>query len=380
MVQIPYQVLLSNHARTGRGRDLTTRRMTASELSRRVESPYSSMFSVDEIRDARLDGPIEVSIADVSVPSNSKVDVVVTVADSDGVSVELDVWTTHDLRIDWTVGRRYELRDVRGKVWHRDGTRHRRLSSTSDLDATDLGPHHDDQCRLLVVGDTHVGYHARPPESRVSAHRGVDCRASFERVVEIALGSGVDAVVHAGDVFDDQPLSADVAAVETALGRLRAGGIPFYYILGNHESTTSTRRLEAVVGSVHLTTVPSVVGESNVALFGIDYHRPIAFPSNAFDATAPPGDRVNVLVVHQTFAPFRSSGIDLVAMLRRSAVEFDLVVSGHLHVAEERTVGGVPVFYTGATDRISRIGSSNDPSARIVSVAGTDVDVSGQPL
>lgn len=338
-------------------------------------------FSTSDIpNNDRLSGTIKVTITEVSSSRDSSVDKILTVQNGLGESLEMYIWATHELQVNWHQGHQYRLSNVRGKTWVKDGKKYSRLSSTRDLKARDLGPAVGDRTAILVVGDTHVGYRNRKPGKQVPRRRGVNCQKSFERIVELAIASDIDAVVHTGDVFDDQPNAQNRNAVKQALNRLNDANIPFYYILGNHESTSGTRLLTGHPGCTHLSGTKSTIDRSTVSLFGIDYHKPNKFPKNAIKRQPASSDGTNILVAHQTFAPFRAGGIDLQGLLNRSPIKFDVVLCGHLHVAEQGKIGDVPVIYTGATDRISKTGTQNNPSTWHLSASGSDTNIKRHSL
>ncbi|GAB3417819.1 hypothetical protein GCM10027435_16970 [Haloparvum alkalitolerans] len=59
---------------------------------------------------------------------------------ADGTEIPLDVWTTHDLSLDWTVGATYTIEQARHKSWQTGtGTSHQ-LSSTKDLRVSSADP------------------------------------------------------------------------------------------------------------------------------------------------------------------------------------------------------------------------------------------------
>jgi exonuclease SbcD len=94
--------------------------------------------------------------------------------------------------------------------------------------------------RFLHTGDWHVG----------KAIRGRSRMDEFERaldqVVGIAVDQKVDAVLHAGDLYEHRSAAPDADALvfETLL-RLHGHGIPVVAIPGNHDSSA---RLEAFAG------------------------------------------------------------------------------------------------------------------------------------
>lgn len=338
------------------------------------------MFTVDDIpNNERISDRVEVTLVEISSSNNSKVDYELTVKDDEGNTVPMKIWATHDIEALWNESHRYEFTNARGKVWTKNGRRFARLSSTKDLEVTDLGPTTGDGTQVLVVGDTHVGYANRPRKNRVPQRRNVNCKAAFREAVENAIDQDVDAFVHAGDVFDDETNAGELLVVTQAINQLDDAGIPFYYIFGNHESDAGMTLLNGVDSAYHLSTVPTSIGNTNVNLFGIDYHSPTDFPNSPITTDVSPNDS-SILIAHQTFAPFRPDGVDLQGLLRTSPVTFDAILSGHLHYGEEHTLGGIPVIYTGATERISKIGTPNNPSAWLLTVTGHRVSIGRQSL
>src|SRR3954463_1968446 len=94
--------------------------------------------------------------------------------------------------------------------------------------------------RFLHTGDWHVGKAIRG-RSRMDEFEG-----ALDQVVEIAVDQGVDAVLHAGDLYEHRTAApdADKLVFETLL-RLHGHGIPVVAIPGNHDSSA---RLEAFSG------------------------------------------------------------------------------------------------------------------------------------
>jgi DNA repair protein SbcD/Mre11 len=94
--------------------------------------------------------------------------------------------------------------------------------------------------RFLHTGDWHVG---KPIRGR---SRMDEFERALEQVVEIAVDQQVDAVLHAGDLYEHRSAApdADRLVFETLL-RLHDRGIPVVAIPGNHDSAA---RLEAFAG------------------------------------------------------------------------------------------------------------------------------------
>lgn len=69
----------------------------------------------------------------------SKKDDILQVSDVDDNSVKLTLWSKHSIVSNWTVGNWYWLHNPRVKVWKSSGTTKRKLSSTNDFMAEDMG-------------------------------------------------------------------------------------------------------------------------------------------------------------------------------------------------------------------------------------------------
>jgi DNA repair exonuclease SbcCD nuclease subunit len=207
--------------------------------------------------------------------------------------------------------------------------------------------------QLLHTGDTHLGY--RQYHSPV---RREDFLAAFERVAADAVEAEVDAVVHAGDLFQDrQPALTDVMGALSVLRRLADAGIPFCGVVGNHESKRDSQWLdlfERLGVATRLGTEPVVVGD--VALYGLDF-----VPRSRregldyeFDP-APPAAEHTALVSHGLFEPFDHGDWDTRRLLRESPVGFDALLLGDDHTPRTRQLEAFDTWltYPGSTERAS---------------------------
>lgn len=75
---------------------------------------------------------------------------------------------------------------------------------TLDLDITSATDQSGDQTQFLVLGDTHVGYRHRSTSKKSKWADSADDLVEFRRAMSLARDLQVDAVIHAGDVFDHQ--------------------------------------------------------------------------------------------------------------------------------------------------------------------------------
>jgi DNA repair exonuclease SbcCD nuclease subunit len=90
--------------------------------------------------------------------------------------------------------------------------------------------------RFLHIADVHLGKHQHQSDARYA-----DYFAVLASVIAHAVGERVQAVLIAGDLFDEQDPSAEtIRRAMTALRPLRAEGIPVYAIEGNHDRRKRT--------------------------------------------------------------------------------------------------------------------------------------------
>jgi Icc-related predicted phosphoesterase len=353
------------------------------------------MFSRDEIpQNDRLSGSIVAVVRDVSPSRNDKLDYEVTVEDADGHSTPLKIWSTHGLTTSLEEGHRYELDDVRGRYWSQDGTRRYQLDSTRDFTATDLGSAADTATRLLLVGDTHVGYRHRHQDDKVAGAGDLDARESFRSVLEQADTLSVDAIVHAGDIFDHGATGHDrTFVIEQITENL---DIPFYYVYGNHDEQASRRTVDGDTSDIprvhRLSADTWPVRFADVALFGID-NKNSAFPGEPLEQSIDSiNSSANVLAVHDTPYPVRDEqGVllhnegeaDFRDAVEQSDTQIDLIVSGHMHVGQKGILDDfeIPVIVTGAPAPINKGKRSNNSSTWLLRVTeGGIEDITRQPL
>lgn len=193
--------------------------------------------------------------------------------------------------------------------------------------------------RVLHLADTHIGARQYGLEERRR-----DFSKAFLQAVEIAVQEGVDAVVHAGDLFDDRyPSAEDLHETLQALFRLKEAGIPFLGVVGNHEQRRGVQWLDlfAHLGlAVHLSPEPFEL--QGVLFYGLDYagRRGVELPEME------PG---SVLVCHQMLDQVRSDGELRLEALLQSQARF--VLLGDYHEHEEWRKGDQVITYPGSTER-----------------------------
>jgi DNA repair exonuclease SbcCD nuclease subunit len=222
--------------------------------------------------------------------------------------------------------------------------------------------------RVIHTGDTHLGY-----RQYHSADRARDFQAAFDQVIDAAIDSDVDAVIHAGDLFHDRrpDIDALVGAIGT-LERLADAEIPFLAIVGNHEARHDTQWLDLLARlglAERLGPSPRQIGE--VAFYGLDHRsRDLASAISTCEPTDAPH---RALVAHGLFSPFAHAQVDTAELLDVAPVDLDVLLLGDNHVPGIETVDGVWVTYCGSTERVSA--SEVAPRGYNLVTLGADVEI-----
>jgi DNA repair exonuclease SbcCD nuclease subunit len=203
--------------------------------------------------------------------------------------------------------------------------------------------------RVIHTGDTHVGY-----QQYHSPERRADFRQAFDAVVDDAIEEGVDAVVHAGDLFHDRrPELQDLMAVLSTLRRLDDAGIPFLAVVGNHEATRAGEWLDLFEGTglaTRLGAEPVTIGDT--AFYGLDWVPESRRPDLSYEFATHDADYA-ALVSHGLFTPFDFGEWDTETVLSESSVDFDAMLLGDNHAPDTAEVLDTWVTYCGSTERAS---------------------------
>ncbi len=335
-------------------------------------------------------GPLEVTVHDINTHPKPPRDVELIATDADGVELQVVTWEKHDVTVEWEVGATYAIRGGRAKRYIDASGPDLRIHSNADF-TVERVTLTSDPLRLLIVGDTHVGYRHRASSTKPPWAQEIDNRQTFSRSFARARELDVDAVLHAGDVFDHEITSEDRDHVRKEIQRTHDAGVPVYYILGNHDNEAGNRTLRRGPG-VHIGGETVVLGDSAVRISGLDY--------GAGEFLTPPpvevveeGASVSILLLHDTPYPAVDKNgtpihrndpnhLDLREFLDSADEWLDLIVSGHLHVGSCGSIAGyeTPLIVTGPTAEISTATQDNNPSTWLVTVSEREVQVERQGL
>jgi len=218
--------------------------------------------------------------------------------------------------------------------------------------------------KIVHISDTHLGrreLHHTDAEGRNV--REQDGYAVFARAIDRALELGPAAVVHSGDLFHGyHPAAAALGAALDQIERLRAAGIEFVVIAGNH----STPRGRAIThpfallerfGADAVHAQPRRLRFGDLAVAAVPHsHDHEELAGWIADAEPDPEARFNVLVAHAGLEGLARVGAgepgaaELPGEILESAAGFDYVALGHLHQFDRPRVNAV---YAGSLERLS---------------------------
>jgi len=243
-----------------------------------------------------------------------------------------------------------------------------------------IEPHMDREIKILHTADTHIGY--RQYHSDV---RRQDFLDAFSSVIDDAIEMKMDAVVHAGDLFDSRnPTLEDILDTMNILSRLRIVDIPFLAIVGNHESKQHTQWLDLFQNmgiAIRLGTVPYDIG--SVAVYGIDSVAKSKIPLFDYSIFDGAGDgeqsrhecKYNLVVMHQLMNPFAFGEWDSEEVIQSLPFKVHAILLGDYHKYEKTKVGDTWVTYCGSTERNSAA-ERETRSYNIITLNDSGIDIS----
>lgn len=235
--------------------------------------------------------------------------------------------------------------------------------------------HGQTMMRLLVSADIHLGSPIRSVALRNPdlGHRLKQAsRDSFADIIDLAMSEQVDALVLAGDIFDNgHPDLRSRAFLISQLSRAAEAGVPTVLIRGNHDALLDHRAHGDLGQDIHLLhkAAPTVeIGK--IAFHGLSFDAAHATKSFLPDYPRPVPGKRNVGLMHTSLdgAP----GHDPYApcperdLMRHG---FDLWCLGHIHAPFERRDGPVLAVMPGIPQP-RHFGERNGGSVTLVSLTG----------
>jgi DNA repair exonuclease SbcCD nuclease subunit len=201
--------------------------------------------------------------------------------------------------------------------------------------------------RLLVSADTHLGSPIRSVALRnpdLGDRLKQVSRDTFVEIVDLAISEQVDALVLAGDIFDNgYPDLKSRAFLITQLARASEADVPTVLIRGNHDALLDHKAHGDLGPNIHLLHKGSPTVEIGDAAFhGLSFDAAHVAKSFLPDYPRPVPGKRNVGLMHTSLdgAP----GHDPYAPCAEQdlmAHGFDLWCLGHIHAPFERVDGPV---------------------------------------
>ena len=180
--------------------------------------------------------------------------------------------------------------------------------------------------KIIHTSDIHLD---SPLTSRLTQDKVRERRrellSGFGRLVEEAKALGVEAIIIAGDLFDDSRISR--RALDTALSIIdEAKEITFFYLQGNHEGDallTSARNMPENLKTFGNDWTYYQIGE--VTFVGRNETK-----ENMFSTLTLEKDRKNIVILHGELRD-RSAYPDVIGIKEASGKNIDYMALGHYH-------------------------------------------------
>lgn len=159
-------------------------------------------------------------------------------------------------------------------------------------------------------------------------------RTALDRIVEIAIEEGVDAVLIVGDLYDGRQRSMKTAAyLLSAFRRLAAADIRIFVIRGNHDAESTITREIAWPDYVHVFDGRGghIMLTDQIAVHGVSFRDPHA-PESLLPKFRPVPGVVNIGMLHTSLGG--AAGHDPYApcsIAELAAAGFDYWALGHVH-------------------------------------------------
>ncbi|MDH5815345.1 MAG: exonuclease SbcCD subunit D [Candidatus Nezhaarchaeota archaeon] len=200
---------------------------------------------------------------------------------------------------------------------------------------------------IAHLSDNHLGY-----RQYGLLEREKDLYTCFEEAITKAIEEHVDMVIHSGDLFHSpNPPPQAYKAVLNALKRLKQRGIPFLYIMGQHDRPKVQALAPALIFEdmdllIHVSEKPYVSGDYSVV--GLDYARKQVL-KDKLGSLKPPVKK-NVLLTHVLLKEISPLGDISIQELPKGFTYYAL---GDYHIFKTFSVHGSIAAYPGSSEVIS---------------------------
>lgn len=227
--------------------------------------------------------------------------------------------------------------------------------------------------KIVFFADTHLGVDF-PINPRVDRRRrGEDFFDNYQKVLDYAIESKADLVLHGGDFFFRSKVPAPIVdKAYDILYDFADNDIPFIIVPGNHERSVLPTSILMNHRNIHIFDEPSTFFfEKKNAIITIT-----GFPNirngirlqykHIFEQAVEgnPDADIKLLLMHQAIQESQIEGFTFrygidVLPLEMLPSDFHAVLSGHIHRAQifyyEKSGNRIPVIYPGSTERTSSV-------------------------
>jgi DNA repair exonuclease SbcCD nuclease subunit len=214
--------------------------------------------------------------------------------------------------------------------------------------------------RFLALSDTHFGFETgKTSDARKFTYEQMFLRT--EELIEIAKREKVDAILHAGDVFNrSKPRKKVIKRAYDLIEEILRNDIGFYVVPGNHERSRLPESLLAFYPNSHFFAKLHVIEFENTILIGFPYtSKEYKLLMNKIQKLALKfPDKQCIVLCHQLFDGSSFGPHNFTFRKHHGAItrdelpdEVNLVVCGHIHKAQS-LYGGL-VVYPGSVERTS---------------------------
>lgn len=228
--------------------------------------------------------------------------------------------------------------------------------------------------KVLICGDTHLGRRNFKIKEREK-----DFEKAFTQIIDYAVKNKINAVIHAGDLFDTGRPSIDtIIYTVKELNKLKEKNIPFFIIAGSHDISVEGSFLK-VLNQVGLVINLSdkkyysaeeegilLKGEEVNGLFVSGLYSKNAGINEVLELLKPefPKKAFKIFVFHHIIEDINP----LFSTVKKSCLPkgFDLYVSGHWHEYYETKFNNKLLLYPGSTESCDFREMKNDNKGFII--------------
>lgn len=241
--------------------------------------------------------------------------------------------------------------------------------------------------KFMHIADCHVGNRQYKLEERERDFERSFCMALADAKVE-----GVDAVIVAGDLFDNpKPTADNVLAVKTAVDIARCAGIKIIGVEGNHDQVYDNQWLKVcgiqALDCTSETPADRWVRVKDQYVSGLPYTRPEEIEAaldECVELCRRDNLRFDVFVMHAGLAEMgdayaaETTVQTILPRLKEMGVRY--VALGHIHVPVEQLHDGIWFVQPGSTE-VCAVDEAKDKLAEIVTIEkGMELELTRHPL